>query len=90
MKDPELEAYCNQIESYFFQWKAHPGFLSPEDFTRVQSWYENGVPVETVLEGISDAFLANQESRNAGVEDVNSLGFCEPFVESALKRRKSS
>ncbi len=89
MKDPELEAYCNQIESFFFQWKARPGFLSPEDFARVEHWYENGVPIEAVLEGISDAFRENQESRNAGVEEVNSLGFCEPFVERVLERRKS-
>ncbi len=87
MKDPELEAYCNQIESFFFRWKGHPGMFSPEDFGRVRQWFENGVPVEAVLDGICDAFRANEESRNAGVEEVNSLGFCEPFVHRAAEQR---
>lgn len=89
MKNLELEAYCNQIESFFFQWKAHPGLLSPEDFARIRLWFENRIPIEAVLDGISDAFHANQESRNAGVEEINSLGFCELFVERALERRKN-
>ena len=87
MKDPELEAYCNQIESFFFRWKSRPGDLSPEDFGRVRQWFENGVPIEAVLEGISDAFRSNQKSRSAGIEEVNSLGFCEPFVQRAAEWR---
>lgn len=80
MKDTELETYCDQIESFFFRWKGRPGNLSPEDFRRVERWFREGIPLNVVLEGISSAFQAQQAGRNAGVEEVNSLGFCESFV----------
>lgn len=80
MKDHELETYCDQIESFFFRWKGQPGSLSPEDFRRVERWFRADMPLEVVLEGISCAFQAQQTGRNAGIEEVNSLGFCETFV----------
>jgi hypothetical protein len=83
MKDTELETYCDQIESFFFRWKGRPGDLSPEDFRRVERWFREGIPLDIVLEGISSAFQAQQAGRNAGVEEVNSLGFCESFVHRA-------
>ena len=88
MKDPNLEAYCNEIESFFFRWKKRPGELSPRDFRRVTRWYEQGVPLEAVLDGISDAFCALQAGSSAGIEEVNSLGYCEGFVRRAVERRK--
>ena len=88
MKDPHLEAYCDQIECFFFRWKKRPGQLSPQDFQRVTRWYEEGMPLEAVLDGISDAFRAQWGGRNGGVEEVNSLGYCESFVRRTLDRRK--
>jgi hypothetical protein len=89
MKDAELDAYCNQVESHFFRLKGRPGMLSPEDFVRVRRWYEQGVPVEAALEGISTTFESQQAGRNAGIEEVNSLGYCETFVHQAVERRKN-
>ena len=89
MKDSKFEDYCNQIESFFFRWKGRPGMFSPEDFGRVRQWFDDGIPVEAALDGISDAFRANQASRNAGAEEVNSLGFCEPFVVRASEQREN-
>ncbi len=86
MKDRELETYCDQIESYFFRWKGRPGNLSPEDFRRVERWFREGTSLESVLEGISSAFTAQQAGRNAGIEEVNSLGFCETFVRRAAEQ----
>jgi hypothetical protein len=88
VKDPKLEAYCDAIESFFFRWKERPGELSPRDFRRVRGWYEAGVPLEAVFDGISEAFRAQRAGRAAGVEEVNSLGYCEGFVRRAVEQRR--
>jgi hypothetical protein len=80
MKDKKLETYCDEIESFFFRWKGRTGNLSPGDFRRVEQWYRERIPLEAVLEGISTAFRMQRAGRNAGVEEVNSLSFCESFV----------
>jgi hypothetical protein len=89
MKDAHLEEYCSQIESHFFRLKGRPGMLSPEDFHRVRRWYEDGVPIDAVLEGISTTFESQLAGRNAGVEDVNGLSYCETFINQAVERRKN-
>jgi hypothetical protein len=89
MKDEQLEAYCSQIESHFFRLKGRPGMLSPEDFARVRGWYEKGVPVEAALEGISTTFESQHAGRSGGIEEVNSLGYCEALVYQAVERRKN-
>lgn len=86
MKDPQLESYCRRIETFFFQWKGHPGSLSPEDFARVKHWFSEGVSVEAVLQGIDSAFQSLHMGREA--EEVNSLAYCESFVQRASKQRK--
>ena len=86
MKDPELESYCRQIEAFFFQWKGRPGSLSPEDFAQVKHWFSKGVSLEAVLQGIDNAFQSLQSGREG--EEVNSLTFCESFVQNASQQRK--
>ena len=88
MKDPAFEDYCEKIEREFFRLKSHPGTLSPTDFNCVLEWFCAGIPLEVVLEAIPDAFQAQSAGRDGGVEEVNSLGYCESFVERALARRK--
>ena len=88
MKDPACEDYCKKIEREFFRLKGHPGTLSPTDFNCVLEWFRAGIPLEVVLEAIPDAFQAQSAGRDGGVEEVNSLGYCESFVERALARRK--
>ena len=86
MRDPALESYCQQIETFFFRWKGRPGSLSPEDFARVKHWYAEGVSLEAVLRGIDDAFHSQLSGREG--EEVNSLAYCESFVEGAARQRK--
>lgn len=89
MRDPKLDAYCDQIEAHFFRWKGRPGVLSPDDFRRVQQWFEEAFHADAVIEGISDAFEAHSAGRDSGSEEINSLGFCESFVRRAVERRKT-
>ena len=88
MIDLEFQDYCDRVESEFFRQKARTGVLSPRDFALVKNWFESGVPLRVVLEGIDDAFGAQSAGRAGGTEEVNSLSFCESFVERALDRRR--
>ena len=90
MREPRLDAYCDQIESHFFRWKGRPGLISPDDFRRVRLWFEEGLHLEAVLEGISDAFEAQAAGRESEAEEINSLGYCESFIRRAVERRKNS
>lgn len=88
MKDPTLLSYCERIEREFFRLKGRSGTLSPSDFARASSWYQEGIPLPAALEGILDAFRVQSEGRERGVEEVNGLSFCEGFVERAVARRR--
>ena len=89
MKDPELATYCDKVESEFFRLKGRPGMLSPADFALASNWYRSGLRLSVVLEGIARTFAERRGSRDGGVEEVNSLAFCEPFVERLAKERPS-
>jgi hypothetical protein len=86
MKDPALLAYCEALEREFFRLKGRPGTLSPPDFARASAWYESGIPLGPALEGIREAFRAQGAGRDREAEEVNSLAYCESFVEAAARR----
>lgn len=90
MKDPDLDAYCVAIEKEFFRLKGRSGMLSPEDFGRVRSWYGAGVSLSAVVEGIRLAFEDRASGRDMGIDEVNSLGYCERFISEVLARRGGS
>ena len=88
MIDPEFQDYCDRIESEFFRLKGRRGTLSPRDFALTKEWFEAGVPLRAVLEGLDDAFQSQAAGRDGDTEEVNSLKFCESFVERAMERRR--
>ena len=90
MKNLELEAFCDRVENEFFRLKGRPGSLSPADFERTTKWFEGGWPIAAVIEGVRNAFAAVDSGRGAGVEEVNSLHFCEVFVEEAVRARRTT
>lgn len=81
MKDPALLAYCERVEHEFFRLKGRAGTLSPADFVRASEWYRSGIPLEAALSGIGQAFRSHGSGRDREVEEVNSLAYCESFVE---------
>lgn len=87
--DTDFIAYCEHIEHEFFRLKGRRGTLSPADFARTRAWFDNGVHLEAVLEGLDAAFSAQSAGRDREAEEVNSLAFCEPFVEKAVTRRRA-
>lgn len=90
MKDRELEAYLDRVESEFFRRKGRPGLFSPSDFVIASTWYRDGVPLSAVLEGMAEAFEARFAGRDSGIEEVNSLTFCKTYIASVVERRRGS
>jgi hypothetical protein len=86
VSDPALVDYCDRIEREFFRLKARPGTLSPSDFARVNAWFRDRIPLSAALEGIRASFEAQAGGRNREEEEVNSLAFCEPFVQAVLRK----
>ena len=89
MNHVDFEAYCERIEHEFFRFKGRPGTLSPADFARTREWFDAGIPLEAVLEGVAHAFQAQSAGRDGEAEEVNSLSYCDSFVEQAITRRRS-
>lgn len=73
MKDAELEAFVEAIESHFRARRGVDHILTPRDFALARSWHQAGVPLATVLVGLDHAFDAGPE--------VTSLAFCRRRVE---------
>jgi hypothetical protein len=86
--DPDFVAYCEHLEHEFFRLKGRVGTLSPADFARARTWFDAGITLDAALEGIASAFRAQSAGRNRDAEEVNSLAFCESFVEQAMTRRR--
>ncbi len=87
--DTEFVTYCEHIEHEFFRLKGQRGTLSPADFARTRAWFESGIHLEAVLEGLDSAFRTQSAGRDRDAEEVNSLAFCESFVEQAMTRRRA-
>jgi hypothetical protein len=85
--DHDFETYCESIEAEFFRMRGRNGMLSPSDFARTKTWFEAEIPLDDIFEGIADAFDGLRAGRQRDVEEVNSLAYCEPFVERAIARR---
>jgi hypothetical protein len=73
MKQAELEAFVEAIESHFRARRGVDHILTPRDFALARSWHEAGIPLATVLVGLDRAFDAGRE--------VSSLAFCRRQVE---------
>lgn len=87
--DSDFITYCEHIEHEFFRLKGRHGTLSPADFARTREWFDGGIHLEAVLEGLDAAFRAQRAGLNRDAEEVNSLAFCESFVENAMTRRRA-
>jgi hypothetical protein len=82
MKDPALEAFVVALERHWTERRGAPHTLSPRDFALARSWFEAGVPVGAVIEGIGRALEKDPAS--------SSLAFCRPFVESSAARVRTT
>lgn len=73
MKDLELEAFIEAIESHLKARRGVDHILSPRDFALARSWHRGGLPLATVLVGMDRAFASGSE--------LTSLAYCRRWVE---------
>jgi hypothetical protein len=81
--------YFTEIEEHFQRARGTGLFLlSPLDWALIENWKTAGIPLETVLKGIDDAF-EKWRSRKRKHRSVNSLAYCAQAVLQAAQRAPS-
>jgi hypothetical protein len=81
----EDRSYYQAAEAAFIRRRGTPFLLSPRDFALLKEWRALGVPLETIEQGIEEAFSRREERAAAG--RVNSLSYCRDAVLEAWERR---
>ncbi|HSG69973.1 MAG TPA: hypothetical protein VLA12_06130 [Planctomycetaceae bacterium] len=77
--------YFTEIEQFFQSKREVFTLLSTLDWIIVESWKEQGVPLEVVLKGIDRAFSRPNAKRKYG-----SLAYCVKAVEDVLEELKET
>ncbi|HEY3741205.1 MAG TPA: hypothetical protein VGL53_15245 [Bryobacteraceae bacterium] len=77
--------YFTEVEEQFQKARGTALFLmSPLDWALVESWKNNGIPLEAVLRGIDDAFTKWRAKKNR-TQAVNSLAYCSQAIAAAAE-----
>jgi hypothetical protein len=82
-----LENYFNyftEIEEQFRKSRAEPVLLSPLDWALIESWKDQGYPLEAVLLGIERSF-EKFRNRKRTYRKVNTLAYCSQEVYRAVE-----
>jgi hypothetical protein len=53
--------------------------LTPQDWKIIEGWQESGIPLETALRGIDQAFAGFMRCARPGSQ-INSLSWCDSTV----------
>lgn len=78
--------YFTEVEEHFQRARGTGLFLlSPLDWALIESWKNEGVPLEAVLRGI-DAAFAKWRAKKTKTRQVNSLAFCAQAVLEEAER----
>jgi hypothetical protein len=79
--------YFTEIEEHFRKGRATPVLLSPLDWALIESWKEQGFPLEAVLEGIERSFAKFAAGKRSYAK-VNSLAYCSQEVFRAVEEAR--
>lgn len=81
--------YFTEIEEHFQKKRGLARWLSPIDWALIESFQEAGIPLETVLSGIDEAFEKHgKRKRRAG--KINSLAYCTQAILVEFERQKGN
>jgi len=86
-----LENYFNyftEIEEQFRKCRSEPVLLSPLDWALVESWKEQGFPLEAVLAGIERSFEKFKAGKRT-YRKVNTLAYCSQEVFRAVEESRA-
>jgi len=81
--------YFTEIEEQFRKCRSEPVLLSPLDWALVESWKEQGFPLEAILSGIASAF-AKYKAGKRSYRKVNSLAYCSQEVFRAVEESRTA
>jgi hypothetical protein len=81
MDAPELDetTYATRVEDAFIAERGTPFLLSPKDWTLIRGWREGGVPVDTVIRAVHEAFEKRRARGQVG--KISSIAYCADAVE---------
>ena len=81
--------YFTEVEEAFRRCRSEPVLLSPLDWALVESWKDQGFPLDAVLLGIERAFERSRAAKRS-YRKVNSLAYCSQEVFRAVEESRAS
>jgi hypothetical protein len=81
--------YFTEIEDEFVKRRGSHMWVSPLDWSLMETWKQRGVPLHIVLRGINVSFDAYDQRANRG-RRVNSLFYCQQEVEAIFLEYRDS
>jgi hypothetical protein len=88
-KEDRESLYYSRIESCFIGLRGSPLLLCGKDFMLMKQWYRAGMPLNTVLKGIREAFEKFDGKQPSG-KKINSLRYCEQAVARAWEESREA
>jgi len=78
--DPGLDeaGYATRVEDAFIAERGTPFLVSVKDWSLIRGWRESGVPVDTVVRAVREAFARRRARGQAG--KISSLAYCADAV----------
>ena len=78
--DPGLDeaGYATRIEDAFIAERGTPFLVSAKDWSLIRGWREAGVPADTVVRAVREAFERRRARGQAG--KISSLAYCADAV----------
>lgn len=88
-QDDDLGAYVREVEARYLELVGRGFAMSARDVGRVMRWFEDGVPLRTVLATLDEAARRRRAQPQVGAEALErlTLGHLERSVAAAMKRR---
>lgn len=78
--------YFLEIEAYFAEKRGTPFILSAKDYSLMQKWSEEGIPLAVVLEAIGRCFEKAAEPGRR--RTISSLSYCRHSVKDLWEERR--
>jgi hypothetical protein len=84
--------YFTEIEEYFWKKRGAHLLVSPLDWAIVETWQKSGIPLDSVLKGIDQAFESYQRSRRGTAgRSMKSLAYCvDAVLDAAVSAKEVS
>ena len=81
------DKWFRAIEDHFVRLRGAPLLLSPGDWHQASEWQRRGIPLDLVLQAISDVFAA--AVARGRKTPIQSLRYCRHAVEEAFAQREA-